>query len=60
LIQKAYNALSRTLNHENTQFVEMEDMDVFEAEEIDDEDIGIEEDIIQSELIGKPFILYAS
>ena len=54
LIRKAYNALSRTLNHENSQFVEMEDMDVFEAEEIDDEDIGIEEDIIQSELIGKP------
>jgi len=29
-------------------------MDVLEAEEIDDEDIGIEEDIIKSELIGKP------
>jgi len=34
LIRKAYNALSRTLNHENTQFVEMEDIDVFEAEKL--------------------------
>jgi len=34
--------------------VEIEDMDVLESDEIDDEDIGIEEDIIQSELIGKP------
>jgi len=51
--------LSRTLDQEDTEFVEMEDMDMLESEEIDDEDIDIEEDLIHSVLIGKPlFCVY--
>jgi len=54
LIRKAFNALSRTLDQENTEFVEMEDINMLDAEEMDDDEVDIEENAIHSVLVGKP------
>jgi len=54
LIHKAYNPLARTLETENTKFVEMEDAEMFESEDTDDEEIENDDDLIESKLIGKP------
>jgi len=54
LIHKAYNALSRTLNQESTEFVEMEDTVMLEKEDNDDEEFDNEEEPIHSILVGKP------
>jgi len=54
LIRKAYNALTRTLQNNDSNFMESEDMVVDDNDMENDEEGDEESDDIESKLIGRP------